>query len=76
MTKNTSNQKQAAIYNQSQSPWDYQELSAFLKLSPNTLRKWVMQRKIPFYKIGGAVRFSPEKIHAWLEQQAVDAGGE
>jgi len=46
----------------------YKELSAYLKLSPDTLRHKVMQGKIPFFKIDGAVRFSKKDIDAWLEE--------
>ena len=47
---------------------NYKELSVYLKLSPNTLRHKVMQGKIPFYKIDGAVRFSKKDIDVWLEE--------
>ena len=46
----------------------YKGLSAYLKLSQNTLRHKVMREEIPFFKIGGAVRFSKIKIDAWLEE--------
>jgi len=46
----------------------YKELSAYLKLSPDTLRHKVMQGKIPFFKIDGAVRFSKKDIDVWLEE--------
>ena len=46
----------------------YKGLSAYLKLSQNTLRHKVMREEIPFFKIGGAVRFSKVKIDAWLEE--------
>jgi len=47
--------------------FDYQGLSAYLKLSPNTLRHKVMRGSIPFFKIDGAVRFSKKKIDEWLD---------
>ena len=46
----------------------YKGLSAYLKLSQGTLRHKVMNNKIPFFKIDGAVRFSKKKIDAWLEE--------
>ena len=46
----------------------YKGLSAYLKLSESTLRHKVMNGKIPFFKIDGAVRFSKKKIDAWLEE--------
>jgi len=47
---------------------NYKELSAYLKLSQGNLRQKVMNGKIPFFKIDGAVRFSKKKIDAWLEE--------
>ena len=47
----------------------YKGLSAYLKLSQNTLRHKVMNGKIPFFKIDGAVRFSKKKIDVWIEER-------
>ena len=44
----------------------YKALSAYLKLSQGNLRQKVMNGKIPFFKIDGAVRFSKKHIDAWL----------
>jgi len=51
----------------------YRGLSVYLKLSQNTLRHKVMRGTIPFFKIGGAVRFSKRKIDAWLEEHHKDS---
>jgi len=45
---------------------NYRELSAYLKLSENTLRQKVMKGSIPSFKIDGAVRFSKKMIDEWL----------
>jgi excisionase family DNA binding protein len=42
-----------------------------LELSVSTIRKWVMLKKIPFEKMGDAVRFDLEKIEAWVEEHTV-----
>jgi len=47
----------------------YKGLSAYLKLSQDTLRHKVMRGKIPFFRIDGAVRFSKKKIDEWIEEQ-------
>ena len=47
----------------------YKGLSAYLKLSQGTLRQKVMKGTIPFFKIGGAVRFSKKKIDVWIEER-------
>jgi excisionase family DNA binding protein len=51
----------------------YNELAEYLKVQPGTLRKWVMDKKIPFIKIGGkSVRFKKTDIDNWLEYQRID----
>lgn len=53
----------------------YSALSTYLKIKPGTLRKWVMEEKLPFLKIGGkAVRFRKSDIDLWLESQNVQGG--
>jgi excisionase family DNA binding protein len=48
-----------------------EELARHLELAVSTLRKWVMLKKIPFEKIGDAVRFDPDKLNRWLEEHTV-----
>jgi excisionase family DNA binding protein len=45
---------------------DYKELAALLKLAEGTLRHYVMERTIPFVKIGAHVRFLKPEIEKWL----------
>lgn len=49
--------------------WDYDQLAEYLGLAVQTCRKMVCYRKIPYYKIGGAVRFDREEIEKWLEEK-------
>jgi len=51
----------------------YKGLSAYLKLSQGNLRQKVMNGKIPFFKIDGAVRFSKKHIDAWLQEHHTGA---
>jgi len=44
-------------------------VAELLCVSVITVRKKVMLRQIPFYKIGGAVRFRWSEIRAWLDEQ-------
>ena len=39
-----------------------------------TVYKWVAERKIPFLKIGGALRFRPSALEAWLREREHSAG--
>jgi excisionase family DNA binding protein len=34
-----------------------------------TVYKWVSERKIPFIKVGGALRFRPSALQAWLRER-------
>jgi excisionase family DNA binding protein len=54
---------------------DYRGLSKYLKFAYGTLRHKVMRGEIPFYKIGGSVRFSKRQIDAWLEEKQRKPGG-
>jgi len=47
----------------------YKGLAAYLKLSPGTLRQKVMDKKIPFFKIDGSVRFYKKAIDAWIKEK-------
>jgi len=41
----------------------YKEAAEILGLSDQTLRQWVSGERIPFIKLGKAVRFSPQMIN-------------
>ena len=45
---------------------DYRELAAYMKLAEGTLRHYVMDRSIPFVKVGSHVRFLKREIDKWL----------
>jgi len=51
-----------------ESLWTPREVAEFLQLS----RSWVYQHaeagKLPCIRIGGALRFEPEAIRAWVKQ--------
>jgi len=48
--------------------WTVQKVSEYLNLAPITIYKYVSNRKMPFYKIGSAVRFRKEQIDDWIEK--------
>ena len=50
---------------------DYKGCSEMTGLAERTLRNMVSKKKIPYYKLGKSVRFSREKISAWMEERAV-----
>jgi excisionase family DNA binding protein len=45
---------------------DYRALAAYMKLAEGTLRHYVMDRTIPFVKVGSHVRFLKGEIDKWL----------
>ena len=51
--------------------WGWDEASAFLGCTPGTLRVWVSRKKVPFTKVGRKVRFRPEHLDEFLEQNTV-----
>jgi len=44
-----------------------EELAAMLKISEQTIRRYVLNKTIPFHKIGKAVRFRPSEIEKWID---------
>ncbi|MGI0083836.1 MAG: helix-turn-helix domain-containing protein [Nitrososphaerales archaeon] len=44
-----------------------QEAARFLAVSVSTLYGWVWQRRVPFIKIGRALRFDPHDLKAFIE---------
>lgn len=45
------------------------EMAIYLGLSEHTIRAWVKLGKIPFYKLGRAVRFDLRKLEPWLRKK-------
>jgi excisionase family DNA binding protein len=43
-----------------------EELAVMLKLSEQTIRRYVLNKTIPYRKIGKAVRFRPSEIEKWI----------
>jgi excisionase family DNA binding protein len=45
------------------------DVAAVLKLSRSTVYRLVNSGKLPTIRIGGALRFSPSAIEAWIMQK-------
>jgi len=42
---------------------DYRELARILSVKPSTIRKWTLEKSIPYLKLGHrCVRFEPETV--------------
>jgi len=50
-----------------QEVFDLREAAEFLRISENTLRGWTRERKIPFSKVNGSLRFKRSKLERWLD---------
>ncbi|MBU0517764.1 helix-turn-helix domain-containing protein [bacterium] len=50
-----------------QEVFDLREAAGFLRISENTLRGWTRERKIPFSKVNGSLRFKRSKLERWLD---------
>ena len=44
-----------------------QEAARYLAVSASTIYGWVWQRRIPFVKIGRALRFDPRDLETFIE---------
>lgn len=47
--------------------WTVKEASKMLNVSRSTLYGWVWQRRIPFVKVGRALRFSSRDLEQFIE---------
>jgi len=52
------------------------ELATKIRLSPHTIRKWVMANEIPHKKIRKTVRFQATEIEAWIKNGGLSLFGE
>ncbi len=50
-------------------PIDPEGAAKVLGIKTITVYKWVHERKIPFLKVGGALRFRPSALEEWLRQR-------
>lgn len=45
-------------------------LAEYLSVSPNTIRKWIRQDRIPFIRIHGSIRFDKQRIDVWMDKSS------
>ncbi len=51
---------------------DVHELSELVKISVSSLYTLISQKRIPHIKVGRLVRFSPDRILEWLNENKVE----
>ncbi len=49
-----------------------EQASQYLGFSKSTLYSWAHQKRIPYVKIGGRLRFDKRKLDAWLARFEFD----
>lgn len=54
---------------------DVPTLAERLGTSVRHIRRLLNERRVPYYKVGGLVRFDPLEIDAWVRSQRVEAEG-
>lgn len=52
------------------------ELAAALKLTEQTIQRYVLRNEIPYRKIMRAVRFRPSEINQWIDNGGLNACSE
>jgi excisionase family DNA binding protein len=53
--------------------WTVNEVAAAVKLSVQTVYRYVARKEIPHHKLRGAVRFKPSEIESWMESRKAGA---
>jgi len=53
-----------------------EDLSRILKTSKHTIYGWVRKKAVPFCKLNGLLRFEPNMIEKWLENNRSNGEGE
>ncbi len=48
-----------------------EEIAEFFQTSTSTIYRWVHKREIPFVKLGGKLRFSPDAIQEYIKKNSV-----
>ncbi|MBT3367835.1 MAG: helix-turn-helix domain-containing protein [Nitrospina sp.] len=55
---------------------DYKSAAEWLGIRPQSLRRWVSQRRIPFKKLGRVVRFDADELQSWIDSHSIHAEGD
>jgi excisionase family DNA binding protein len=50
-----------------------EEVAELLNVAEKTVRKYVWERSIPYYKIGGHVLFNEQKLLDWIAEKEMPA---
>lgn len=45
-----------------------EDVARFFHVAPRTVYNWTVNKKIPYYKIGGAIRFKWSDLEGWVQK--------
>ena len=45
------------------------QLSELINVRPKTIYDWVHKEQIPYYKLGGSLRFNSDEIKKWIKSK-------
>lgn len=48
-----------------------EDIAELFQTSTSIIYRWVHKREIPFVKLGGKLRFSPDEIQEYIKQNSV-----
>ena len=51
---------------------DKKDLMRLFKVSKSTIERMVRSRQIPFYKIGGTIRFNQDEVVSFMQRNRVE----
>lgn len=54
---------------------DINQAAAYLGQSVHTLRDWIRLRKVPYFKVNGAVKFRKSKLDKWIDRGEIPMQG-
>jgi excisionase family DNA binding protein len=47
---------------------DVNQVATYLGIAPKTIRKYIWERTIPYYKINGHIRFDKNHLDEWITE--------
>jgi len=56
-------------------PCSIEQVAEFLGVKVPTVRKWVLNRNIPFYRFGGRIVFDRKDLEEFIKSNRVEATG-
>ena len=48
--------------------WTVADVAGYLSVTDRTIRSWMVAHRLPYLKIGGAVRFRQDEVARWSER--------